>query len=92
MSSDTAYLSAENGYAFFQYLDQTIMFLIGTSIQKFVRVKEWDDGYIVVDEETKDQHQRESYIDLRPILGNLYMNGDDFLKPIKKVEVKQDDR
>ncbi len=54
MSSDTAYLSAENGYAFFQYLDQTIMFLIGTSIQKFVRVKEWDDGYIVVDEVGRD--------------------------------------
>ena len=92
MSSDTAYLSADNGYAFFQYLDQTIMFLIGKSIQKFIRVKEWDDGYIVVDEETKDHHQRESCIDLRPILDNLYMNGDDFLKPIKKVEVKQDDR
>ena len=68
------------------------MFLIGKSIQKFIRVKEWDDGYIVVDEETKDHHQRESCIDLRPILDNLYMNGDDFLKPIKKVEVKQDDR
>ncbi len=91
MSSTTAYLSNHDGYAFFQYLDKTIMFLIGKSILKYRRIKEWDDGYLVVDEETKDHQVRESYIDMKPILENLYIDDEKFLASIEKVEVKNDD-
>ena len=32
--------------------------------------------------------EEEEYIDLAPILENLYFDADDFLKPIKKVRIE----
>lgn len=46
----------------------------------------WDDGYLVV--LTKYSHNaqpEEEYIDLKPILNDLYINPTSFLKPIKSV-------
>ena len=50
-------------------------------------MKKWDDGYIEVDADY-GHGAEEDYIDLLPILKNLYYDAADFLGPIRKVEVK----
>ena len=58
-------------------------------MERIERVKEWDEGYLVVD--AKYQHSAEEvedYIDLVPVLERLYINAKEFLSPIKKVEVR----
>lgn len=83
-----AFLSNEANYTVFKYKDHVIRFLAPYSLERYVEVKEWDNGYLVV--MTKYNHNEkpeEEYIDLIPILENLYFDVDKFLKPIKGVEV-----
>ncbi len=59
------------------------------SLQYIDKIKEWDNGYLVVD--AKYDHSTElveDYIDLIPILENLYINPKVFLTSIKNVEVR----
>lgn len=49
--------------------------------------KEWDNGYIVVMADYEGLGETEEYIDLLPILKNLYINPETFLKPIKSVKI-----
>ena len=56
---------------------------------RFESVKRWDNGYIVV--MAKYFHTEdpiEDYIDLTPILENLYIDANSFLSVIRKVEVR----
>lgn len=56
---------------------------------KYTTVKEWDEGYLVV--MAKYSHNSESeeeYIDLVPILENLYILPEELLKPIKEVRIE----
>ena len=54
----------------------------------YTAVKEWDNGYLVVMAKYKhNEKPEEEYIDLVPILQNLYFDVDKFLNPIKSVEV-----
>lgn len=58
-------------------------------MEKYTAVKEWDNGYLVV--MAKYNHNDESeedYIDLIPVLKNLYISPHQFLKPIKEVKIK----
>lgn len=58
-------------------------------MEHYESVVQWDKGYLVV--MAKYAHNNdleEEYIDLIPILRSLYITPDEFLKPIKKVEVK----
>ena len=91
MNSREAYLSNVGNYTVFKYNDYVIRFLAPYSLERYTRVKEWDNGYLVV--EAKYGHNptpEEEYIDLVPILENLYLDVDKFLKPIKRVEVQYD--
>ncbi|MFW5646465.1 MAG: DUF7724 family protein [Acetivibrio ethanolgignens] len=68
-----------------------IRFLAPYSLERYTKVKEWDNGYLVV--MAKYEHndkEEEEYIDLIPILNDLYFNVDEFLRPIKKVRVLYD--
>ena len=50
-----------------------------------------NNGYIVVLCKNKNEDKlEEDYIDLLPILDNLYIESAEFLAPIKKVEVSYD--
>ena len=72
-----------------EWQNRTIRFRGPYSLERIERVKEWDDGYLVVD--AKYQHSAEEvedYIDLVPVLERLYINAKKFLSPIKKVEVR----
>ena len=87
-NTGTAYLSNEGRYTVFRYGDYVLRFIGPYSLQRYDHINEWDDGYIAV--MTKFSHSSElieDYIDLRPILENLYMDEDAFLAPIKEVKV-----
>lgn len=86
--ADTATLSYENNYTVFRYNGHVIRFAAPYSLEYYTEVKEWDRGYLVVMAKYKhNQKPEEEYIDLVPILYNLYFDVDNFLKPIKGVKI-----
>lgn len=87
MASGTAKLSNENGFTIFQYGDAVIRFSAPYSLIKYLKIKSWDDGYLVVDADYSTLGATEEYIDIRDVLNELYIDADKFLPPIKKVEI-----
>ncbi len=86
MYNDKAYLSNDKDMIKFRYGERSIRFRGPYSLECFTEIKEWDNGYIVV--MAKYQHNKEpeeEFIDLIPILKNLYIDVSKFLKPIKEV-------
>ena len=69
--SGVATLSNEKNYTVFQFGNHVIRFIAPYSLERYTAEKEWDNGYL----------------DLVPILQNLYFDVDKFLNPIKGVEV-----
>ncbi len=83
-----AILSSKDEYTVFKYDHWIIRFKAPKSLEYYDKVKEWDNGYLVV--MAKYCHNREleeEYIDLIPILENLYIDSVSFLKPIKEVRI-----
>lgn len=86
MDIEKAYLSNDKDMIKFQYGNKIIRFRGPYSLEYFTSIKEWDDGYLVVMAKYKhNQRLEEEYIDLVPILENLYIDVSKFLKPIKEV-------
>lgn len=86
-----AYLSNDKDMIKFRYGERNIRFRGPYSLEYFTEIKEWDNGYIVV--MAKYQHNKEpeeEYIDLIPILKNLYIDASKFLKPIKEVSLENE--
>ncbi len=81
-------LSSNGDMSSFCYGSQNIRFRTSSKLECYTSIKEWDDGYIVVMAKYKDIGEIEDYIDLVPILRNLYINPHEFLKSIKSVEIK----
>ena len=89
--SSTAYLSNEGEYTMFTFRDRVITFFTGLGLERYEQVLEWDHGYLVVLCKNKNEAElEEDYIDLVPILENLYIEPDAFLKPIKEVKIAHD--
>ena len=87
----TAFLSSSGEYTFFRFRDRVITFLTGKRLEKYTKILEWDNGYIVVLCKNKNEEAlEEDYIDLLPILDNLLIEANEFLKPIKEVEIRYD--
>ena len=88
VNTDTAYLSNNKEYVSFRYGDREIRFKGPYSLIRFDRVTGWDKGYLVVDAYySHNREPEEDYIDLNPILEDLYIDPEEFLKPIRKVKV-----
>jgi len=88
MEIEKAYLSNDKDMIKFQYGNKIIRFRGPYSLEYFTSIKEWDDGYLVVMAKYKhNQKPEEEYIDLVPILENLYIDVSKFLKPIKEVRL-----
>ena len=88
MDTEKAYLSNDKDMIQFRYGDKIIRFRGPYSLEYFTSIKEWDDGYLVVMVKYKhNQNPEEEYIDLVPILENLYIDVSKFLKPIKEVRL-----
>ena len=86
---EEAYLSNDKDYTIFRYLDYVIRFQAPYSLEKYIEVKEWDKGYLVVlAKYAHNDKPEEEYIDLMPILEKLYIDADKFVERIKKVSVK----
>ena len=83
----SAVLSHRGGFSSFSFGGDVIRFATPHCLRRYVRVKKWKDGYIEVDADY-GHGEEEDYIDLLPILNNLYYDADEFLRPIRKVEVK----
>ena len=86
--SGVATLSNEKNYTVFQFGNHVIRFVAPHSLERYTAVKEWDNGYLVVMAKYKhNEKPEEEYIDLIPILKNLYIDAVHFLKPIKEVRL-----
>jgi len=91
MKSNEAILSNIENYTIFKFDGYVIRFLAPYSLEKYTKVKEWDNGYLVVDAKYRHKEEpEEEYIDLVPVLSNLYFDPNKFLAPIKKVRVQYD--
>ena len=53
-------------------------------------IQKYLNGYIAVTAKYKGLPEEEEYIDLVPILENLYIDPDEFLKQIEKVRISYD--
>ena len=87
-TENQALLSNEDGFTVFRFDGHTIRYRSPYSLERYTAVKEWDNGYLVV--MAKYAHNiepEEEYIDLVPILKNLFYDATAFLSPIKNVKV-----
>ena len=85
--SSVALLSNDGDMTSFRYCNSNIRFRTPKRLKRYTEVKEWDKGYIVVIADYEGWGETEGYIDLLPILKNLYINPETFLKPIKSVKI-----
>lgn len=89
--SHTAYLSNIGRYTVFRFRESRLKFIAPYSLERYDRVKEWDNGYLVVlTKYSHLDHLIDEYIDLAPILDHLVIDKDKFLRPIHNVEVSYD--
>ena len=81
-----ATLSSEGDMTSFSYADINIRFRTSSHLVRYTKILDWDNGYIVVmacyDNSDEDE---EDYIDLYPILTNLYIDPKEFLRDIEEV-------
>ena len=85
---DEAILSSQGSYTTFTFADKTLTFLTSKDLDRYSEIKTWDHGYLVVTAKYHSKPDEEEYIDLLPILDNLYMDAESFLKPIRRVKIQ----
>lgn len=84
-----AALSNSGNYTIFTYGTHIIRFKTSSHLERYTKVLEWDNGYLVVMAKYDNMSfEEEDYIDLVPILQNLYFDADSFLKQIKDVRIQ----
>ena len=86
-SNTQAILSNKHEMTSFKYGDYNIRFRSPNILKKYTEVKKWDNGYLVFMADYEGMGPTEEYIDLIPILQNLYITPDTFLKNIKTVKI-----
>ncbi len=86
---ELAVLSSGDGFTSFSYGGHMIRFRTSPYLERYTRIKKWDNGYLVtMAKYTTLPEEEEEYIDLVPILENLYFDSQSFLKPIKGVRIQ----
>lgn len=83
-----AVLSSDGVFTSFVFNGHNIRFRTSPRLERYTKIVEWDNGYIVVMAKYVGHDEEEEYIDLIPILENLYFDVDAFLKPIRKVRIE----
>ena len=86
--NNEAILSSNKEFTSFKFNGHHIRFRTSPRLECYTRVVEWDNGYLVIMAKYEGCEEEEEYIDLIPILENLYFDVDDFLKPIQKVRIE----
>lgn len=92
MNQNTGILGNEGSMTVFSFGNQRIKFKAPDCLERYVEIKEWDNGYIVVMTQYRGIGIVEEYIDLIPVLENLYINSEEFLKPINNIIISNYDR
>ena len=87
-NTNEAILSNKEDMTSFRFGNYNIRFRTPSRLKRYTDVKEWDNGYIVVMADYDGIDITEEYIDLVPILKNLYINPSVFLKPIQTVKIE----
>ena len=82
-----AILSNNGDMTSFRYGDYNIRFRTPSVLKKYTEVVTWASGYLVVMADYEGLDIMEDYIDLVPILHNLYINPQKFLKNIRTVKI-----
>ena len=83
-----ATLSSSEGFTDFSFGKYHIRFRAPYSLERYVDVLRWDNGYLVVlAKYSHNAEPEEEYIDLKPILDDLYIDSTTFLKNIKNVRI-----
>lgn len=85
--NNQAVLSNHGDMTSFKYGNCNIRFRSPIILKRYTEVKEWDNGYLVVMADYDGIGLTEEYIDLVPILQNLYIDPKKFLKNIKTVKI-----
>ncbi len=86
MQDKTAILGNSADMTWFSYAGRVIRFRTSKHLQCYTKIVEWDNGYIVVMARYDNSPvEEEEYIDLIPILQNLYMEPEEFLCDIEGV-------
>lgn len=84
---DYAVLTNDGKYTIFEFNNQRIRFITSDKLERYTKIVEWDNGYLVVMAKYKEMPEVEEYIDLIPILDMLYYDTETVLKPIKEVRI-----
>lgn len=89
-----AYLYNKGCYTYFNIGREVIKFVTSENLCRYVKVKEYDRGYIVVDAEYKNPRTSErkiveEYIDMEFIMTDLGVKAD-VLKQIGEVQIRQE--
>ena len=82
-----ATLSCDGQYTKFSFGGRTITFIHGKDLIRYLAVKEWDAGYLVVKCLGRIKGEYEDYIDLSYILEQLYMDSNSYLQGVKGVKI-----
>lgn len=91
MNINYAFISNDDNFTIFKYKNYTIRFKAPYSLEKYTDIVGWDDGYLVIMAKYKyNKESEEEYIDLVPILENLYIEPKIFLRSIKEVRIDYD--
>ncbi|WP_165045793.1 MULTISPECIES: DUF7724 family protein [unclassified Adlercreutzia] len=85
--SSVAILSSHGDLTSFSFDGRRIRFKTPKRLERYLDVREWDSGYLAVTARYHGLPDTEEYIDLVPILKNLYIDPDSFLSSIETVEV-----
>ena len=85
--NDYAILNNDGEYTISEFQNNVIRFVTSSRLEKYTKVIEWDQGYLVVMAKYKNLNEVEEYIDLVPILEKLYYDVEEFLRPIKGVKI-----
>lgn len=91
MNRKQAILSSKGDFTSFAYDNHVIRFRTSPRLERYTKVKEWDNGYLVVMAKySNNKDDIEEYIDLVPILQNLYFDTESFLHSIEGVSIQYD--
>ena len=88
-AKDFAFLSNSGNYSIFQFQEDVIRFMTSPRLEKYLKIVEWEEGYLVVIAKYKGLAEVEEYIDLVPILKDLSYDVNSFLSNIKEVKIRE---
>lgn len=83
-----AYLSCSGKYSEFEFNEYSIRFRTSSHLRKYTEIKTWDNGYLVVTADYDTTGELEEYIDLIPMLNDLFIDPEHFLPHIREVRLK----